>query len=302
MRATPPAAGRSPPWSPSRPPLRHRPVAKGTLLVSTDDQAAWLAIVGGAASGIRILYAEVQRRGWRRRTPWGRRLARRGRGRNTESARGGDCCLRRYALPWRWSGFPGTSARRCPRWRAGRRLLVLVIVAWISVVIAFAVAFHADDLLEVGEALEFPGGEEPVWGDYVYFAPSVMTTFGTTGVTALSPCSRRARRPARDGAGGGIRGVAGRGTGAAGSSGDGGLRSCSARRAGEPGARVAQSAVGIRAGRGGAARDVGEGHRSSVCGFAGGDLDANSGPVGSGDDLAHRRARQTLPLPCGDAR
>jgi hypothetical protein len=44
------------------------------------------------------------------------------------------------------------------------------VTALVLVAVAFAVAFHADDLVEDGRALEFPGGEEPVWGDYVYFA------------------------------------------------------------------------------------------------------------------------------------
>ncbi|MEV7568576.1 DUF1345 domain-containing protein [Streptomyces tanashiensis] len=69
--------------------------------------------------------------------------------------------------------------------------LVLVAVAWICVAVSFAVAFQADDLVEGGRALEFPGDETPVWADYVYFALSVMTTFGTTDVTVLSREMRR---------------------------------------------------------------------------------------------------------------
>ncbi|MER7536924.1 DUF1345 domain-containing protein [Streptomyces sp. NPDC097704] len=87
--------------------------------------------------------------------------------------------------------FPGHIGSALPLVARGATALVLVVVAWISVVVAFAVAFHADDLVEDGQALEFPGGEEPVWGDYVYFALSVMTTFGTTDVTVLSRDMRR---------------------------------------------------------------------------------------------------------------
>ncbi|MFC8009410.1 DUF1345 domain-containing protein [Streptomyces cinereoruber] len=87
--------------------------------------------------------------------------------------------------------FPGHIGSVLPTVARGATALVLVVVAWVSVVVAFAVAFHADDLVEDGRALEFPGGEEPVWGDYVYFALSVMTTFGTTDVAVLSREMRR---------------------------------------------------------------------------------------------------------------
>ncbi|WP_369148023.1 DUF1345 domain-containing protein [Streptomyces sp. R44] len=87
--------------------------------------------------------------------------------------------------------FPGHIDSALPRPARGVVALVLVAVAWIWVVVAFTVAFHADDLVEDERALEFPGPEEPVWGDYVYFALSVMTTFGTTDVTVLSREMRR---------------------------------------------------------------------------------------------------------------
>ncbi|OCC13792.1 DUF1345 domain-containing protein [Streptomyces sp. PTY087I2] len=73
--------------------------------------------------------------------------------------------------------------------------LGLVVVAWICVLAAFAVAFHADNLVEDEAALDFPGektGEKTAaWTDYVYFALSVMTTFGTTDVTVMSREMRR---------------------------------------------------------------------------------------------------------------
>ncbi|MFB7715187.1 DUF1345 domain-containing protein [Streptomyces sp. NPDC056105] len=87
--------------------------------------------------------------------------------------------------------FPGHIDSALSTVARGVVALVLVVVAWICVVVAFAVAFHADDLVEDEQALEFPGSEEPVWGDYVYFALSVMTTFGTTDVTVLSREMRR---------------------------------------------------------------------------------------------------------------
>ena len=68
---------------------------------------------------------------------------------------------------------------------------LLVVVAWVCVVVSFAVAFFADNIVEDDAALEFPGGRAARWSDYVYFAVSVMTTFGTTDVTVTS---RRMRR------------------------------------------------------------------------------------------------------------
>nr|WP_238589907.1 DUF1345 domain-containing protein [Pseudonocardia sp. AL041005-10] len=69
--------------------------------------------------------------------------------------------------------------------------VALVVVGWVCVVVSFAVAFHADDLVEDGKALEFPGTSRPEWADYVYFAVSVMTTFGTTDVSVISREMRR---------------------------------------------------------------------------------------------------------------
>ncbi|MGW0993218.1 DUF1345 domain-containing protein [Streptomyces sp. NPDC002520] len=69
--------------------------------------------------------------------------------------------------------------------------LTLVVVAWICVVASFAVTFQADDLLEDEQGLDFPGEGSTVWADYVYFALSVMTTFGTTDVNVTSREMRR---------------------------------------------------------------------------------------------------------------
>ncbi|MFH9294988.1 DUF1345 domain-containing protein [Streptomyces sp. NPDC017520] len=69
--------------------------------------------------------------------------------------------------------------------------LGLVVVAWICVLAAFAVAFHADNLVEDEAALDFPGEKTVAWTDYMYFALSVMTTFGTTDVTVMSREMRR---------------------------------------------------------------------------------------------------------------
>ncbi|MYT21927.1 DUF1345 domain-containing protein [Streptomyces sp. SID7760] len=69
--------------------------------------------------------------------------------------------------------------------------LGLVVIAWMCVLVAFVVAFYADNLVEDETALDFPGGETAEWADYLYFALSVMTTFGTTDVTVMSRAMRR---------------------------------------------------------------------------------------------------------------
>ncbi|MBM7169655.1 DUF1345 domain-containing protein [Streptomyces sp. G44] len=69
--------------------------------------------------------------------------------------------------------------------------LALVVLAWICVVVAFAVTFQADNLVENERALDFPGEEAPVWADHVYFALAAMTTFGTTDVNVTSRAMRR---------------------------------------------------------------------------------------------------------------
>ncbi len=71
----------------------------------------------------------------------------------------------------------------------------LVIVAWSCVVMSFAVAFYADNLVENERGLNFPHAEgetpSPDWSDYIYFAFAVMTTFGTTDVSVVSSELRR---------------------------------------------------------------------------------------------------------------
>ena len=69
--------------------------------------------------------------------------------------------------------------------------VALVVVAWACVLVSFAVAFQADNLVEDERALEFPGEGSARWADYVYFAVSVMTTFGTTDVNVASREMRR---------------------------------------------------------------------------------------------------------------
>ncbi|MGW2229949.1 DUF1345 domain-containing protein [Streptomyces formicae] len=58
-------------------------------------------------------------------------------------------------------------------------------------VVAFAVTFQADNLVENEQALDFPGDEAPGWADHVYFALAAMTTFGATDVNVTTRAMRR---------------------------------------------------------------------------------------------------------------
>jgi uncharacterized membrane protein len=65
-----------------------------------------------------------------------------------------------------------------------------VILSWIVVVVSFTV-FYARRAIQHG-GLEFPGGDpEQGWVDYLYFALSVSSTFGTTDVTVTTTRMRR---------------------------------------------------------------------------------------------------------------
>ncbi|MER7537546.1 DUF1345 domain-containing protein [Streptomyces sp. NPDC097704] len=90
---------------------------------------------------------------------------------------------------WR-PGHPG-SAFRFPAMTQALIALGLVIGAWICVLLAFAVVFHADDLVQDEVAPDFPEGKTVARADCVSFALSVMTTFGTTDVTVMSREMRR---------------------------------------------------------------------------------------------------------------
>ncbi|MER7951693.1 DUF1345 domain-containing protein [Streptomyces sp. NPDC096079] len=91
------------------------------------------------------------------------------------------------AVVWR-PGHIGSSFEPAARAAVA---LVMVVLAWVCVAISFAVAFQADNLVEDERALEFPGAEPALWSDYLYFAFSVMTTFGTTDVDVTSREMRR---------------------------------------------------------------------------------------------------------------
>ncbi|MQY07271.1 DUF1345 domain-containing protein [Actinomadura macrotermitis] len=91
------------------------------------------------------------------------------------------------AMVW----LPGHIGSAIPPFPRTAVALVLVAGCWICVAVCFAVAFQADNLVEDERALSFPDDATPAWADYMYFALSVMTTFGTTDVTVTSREMRR---------------------------------------------------------------------------------------------------------------
>ncbi|WP_162802912.1 DUF1345 domain-containing protein [Ornithinimicrobium avium] len=77
-----------------------------------------------------------------------------------------------------------------PGWRAVVSVALLA-AAWCAVLLTYAVAYLCQDARSGRRELEFPGGAEPVWGDYLYAAVGVSTTFGTTDVTVVAAAMRR---------------------------------------------------------------------------------------------------------------
>lgn len=96
-------------------------------------------------------------------------------------------CALAVAVLW----LPGLGGTHLPAPVRVGVAVALVVVSWVIVVVSFAVAFYADNLVEGGKALDFPGDANPTWADYFYFAVAVMSTFGTTDVTVTSPEMRR---------------------------------------------------------------------------------------------------------------
>lgn len=77
-----------------------------------------------------------------------------------------------------------------PVWR-GAVSVVLLAAAWCAVLLTYAVAYLCQDARSGRRELVFPGDAEPVWGDYLYAAVGVSTTFGPTDVTVVTPAMRR---------------------------------------------------------------------------------------------------------------
>ncbi len=69
-------------------------------------------------------------------------------------------------------------------------IVVAVIMALVVVTLSYSVHYARLDASETG--LAFPGGEAPGFTDYLYFASSIATTFGTTDVDVTSRRVRRA--------------------------------------------------------------------------------------------------------------
>lgn len=66
---------------------------------------------------------------------------------------------------------------------------VTVLLAWSTLLFTYAADYSTHVRHHGG--LVFPGTAEPTFLDFVYFACSVSTTFGTTDVTVVSPRLRR---------------------------------------------------------------------------------------------------------------
>ncbi|MFI2611058.1 DUF1345 domain-containing protein [Kitasatospora sp. NPDC018619] len=180
-------------------------IATGTaLLLSVLDDGWWR--VSGADVGVLVLLAYLlpyfaitalvfstapaeRVRTWARRTERGTLLQRYVLG--TAPCPGVSIVIAAAAMAvamvWR-PGHLGSDLAPVPRALVA---LALVVLAWACVAVCFAVAFQADNLVEDERALEFPGGHPPTWLDYLYFAVSLMTTFGTTDVMVLSREMRR---------------------------------------------------------------------------------------------------------------
>ena len=67
--------------------------------------------------------------------------------------------------------------------------IVAVLTAWLMLQSGFAIVYMA--VYSEAGGLEFPGDEEPQLVDFLYFAFSVGTTFGTTDVTVTRRGIRR---------------------------------------------------------------------------------------------------------------
>lgn len=67
--------------------------------------------------------------------------------------------------------------------------IVLVVSAWVTMVVTYAIDYLRRDLRDGG--LRFAGDEPRVFADYLYVAVAVATTFGTTDVEVTRSALRR---------------------------------------------------------------------------------------------------------------
>lgn len=70
-------------------------------------------------------------------------------------------------------------------------IITLLVGAWLTVAITYAVEYMCRDQREPGVQLAFPGGDDVEWMDYLYFSFAVSTTFGTTDVDVRQTTTRR---------------------------------------------------------------------------------------------------------------
>lgn len=66
---------------------------------------------------------------------------------------------------------------------------VVVAASWLVVAVSYAIEYARVDLADGG--LDFPGGGELGFRDYLYLSLAVSTTFGTTDVAVTSTAMRR---------------------------------------------------------------------------------------------------------------
>lgn len=69
--------------------------------------------------------------------------------------------------------------------------IVLLVSAWLTVAVTYAVAYLMHDVRSGHEALGFPGDEPRSVSDYAYLALATSTTFGTTDVEVRRTSLRR---------------------------------------------------------------------------------------------------------------
>jgi len=75
---------------------------------------------------------------------------------------------------------------------AGEVALALgtILLSWSFVHLLFAVRY-AHEYWQAGGGLDFPGGEKPEWGDFLYFAFTIGMTFQTSDVTVSGRALRQ---------------------------------------------------------------------------------------------------------------
>lgn len=84
-----------------------------------------------------------------------------------------------------------TGAGLLPQGVAVALAVLLLVSAWLTVAVTYAVAYLLHDVRSGHRALGFPGEDPRSWEDYAYLALSTSTTFGTTDVEVRRTSTRR---------------------------------------------------------------------------------------------------------------